>query len=88
MGHIRSGAGMVVQSGSVWSLWRSSAMTCRGPSTGTLVKRLATSKLTIRLFFCMIVLPIHSTKAEESFTCESVLPLRGLRILTSSLASR
>ena len=88
MGHIRSGAGMVVRIGSVWSCWKSSPMACRGPSTGTLVKRLATSKLTIKLFSCMIVWLIHPTKMVESLMCESVLPLRGLRILTSSLASR
>ena len=63
-------------------------MTCRAPSTGTLVKRLTTSKLTIRSFSCMVVWPIRSMKAEESFMCESVVPLRGLGILTSSLASQ
>ena len=36
-------------------------MTCRGPSTGTLVKRLATSKLTIRLFSCMIYSLVNSS---------------------------
>ena len=56
-------------------------------STGTLVKRLTTSKLTMRLFSSMMVWLMRCTKAEESLMWESVVPLRGFRILTSSLAS-
>ena len=62
-------------------------MTSKASSTGTLVKRLTTSKLTRTSLFRMVVRLMHSTKADESFTYESVVPLRGFRILTSSLAS-
>ena len=54
---------MAVRSVSVSSSRRSLEMICSVPSTGTLVKRLTTSKLAMRF-----------TKSVEFFTCESVDP--------------
>ena len=59
----------------------------RAPSTGMLVKRLTTSKLTIRSPTFTISFLILCANLAEFFTNELVLPVSVDRILGSSLTS-
>ena len=51
----------------------------------TLVNRLMTSKLTF-MFSAKVVPRMHLANAKEFFTYDSVFPVKGVRILVSSLA--
>ena len=77
----------VVRSSRVSSLETRVEMDRRAPSTGMLVKRLTTSKLTIRSPTFTISFLILCANLAEFFTNESVLPVSVDRILASSLAS-
>ena len=59
----------------------------RASSTGMLVKRLTTSKLTIRSPSFTISFLILCANSAEFFTNESVLPVSGDRILAGALVS-
>ena len=61
-------------------------MTSKASSTGTLVKTLKTSNHT-KTSLSRIVDWLMCRKAAESFACKFVVPFKGFRILTSSLAS-
>ena len=61
-------------------------MTSKASSTGTLVKTRTTSNHTETSLF-RIVDWFMCRKAAESFAYKSVVPFKGFRILTSSLAS-
>ena len=70
----------------VFRLVAGGEITSMASVSGTLVIRLTTLKLTILSFSAKVVLHMRFANAEEFVTCDSVFPVRGVRILASSLA--
>ena len=79
---------MLVLSLSVSSCCSRLDMTRMASSTGALVNRLTTSKLTMTSVSARSIWRIRCTKSAEFLTCKGPWPASGERILVNSFASR